>query len=230
MKNCCGITELQHLIALRRTELRYERRFGESLKAPKNPFGAMVEDYPISARDQAKLPQFGKKCLPGFFFPGHALIAGGIWKGDFLIVDIQELENLDASKINPRRLNAKEVLITQRKEEFVFLVADGTAKLSGSDYEFQESTPRREQAGSRENLKGDSQGEPEESQRAESRDDAEARKDFLSIQGDFFYGHHIEPRVQLYVPKEENISHSTEIHRRHESNSHRCGQSTRKKY
>ena len=42
---------------------------------------------------------------------------------NILITDIEELENLDASEIYPRRLNAKEVLITQRKRECVFSVA-----------------------------------------------------------------------------------------------------------
>ena len=43
-------------------------------------------------------------------------------------------------------------------------------------------------------------GEP---QPTETKDDAEARADFWSIQGDFICRHHNEPRVQLYVPKEE---------------------------
>ena len=43
------------------------------------------------------------------------------------------------------------------------------------------------------------------SQPAESTDDAEARADFWSIQGDFICRHHVEPRVQLYVPKEETF-------------------------
>ena len=33
----------------------------------------------------------------------------------------------------------------------------------------------------------------------------EARGDFWSIQGDFIYRHHNEPRVQLYVPKGETL-------------------------
>ena len=49
-----------------------------------------------------------------------------------------------ASEIYPRRLNAKEVLITQRDGEFIFPVTDGPAKLSGRNYEFQEPTLRRE--------------------------------------------------------------------------------------
>ena len=40
-------------------------------------------------------------------------------------------------------------------------------------------------------------------QLTETKDDAEAQKDFWSIQGDFIYRHHKEPRVQPYVSKEE---------------------------
>ena len=103
------------------------------------------------------------------------------------------IEKLEASEIFPRRLNAKEVLITQQDGEFVFLVADGSAKLSGRDYEFQGPTLRREFTVRRESLSGESQGDREEF----SEEDAEARKEFGSFQGYFIYCHHIEPRVQL---------------------------------
>ena len=56
-----------------------------------------------------------------------------------------------------------------------------------------------------ENLRGEIQGESGESQPTESTDDAEARADFWSIQGDFTYRHHNEPRIQLHVPKEETF-------------------------
>ena len=84
------------------------RRFGESVKRPIIPFGAMVDFYPIAARDQARLYQFGKTGLLVIFLE-NALIAGGIWNGDIQITDIEELENLEASDVDPRRLNAKEV-------------------------------------------------------------------------------------------------------------------------
>ena len=64
-------------------------------------------------------------------FPGHALFARGIWEEDILIAEIGELDKLD-------------VLITQKDGNFIFLVADGSAKLSRRDYEFQEPSPRRE--------------------------------------------------------------------------------------
>ena len=56
----------------------------------------------------------------------------------------ESLQNTVAeAKRCSHRLNAKEVLITHKDGEFVFLVADGSAKLSGRDYEFQEPTLRR---------------------------------------------------------------------------------------
>ena len=42
----------------------YERRFGEPFNAPIIPFGSLVEYYPISAKDQSRIHQFGKKVLP----------------------------------------------------------------------------------------------------------------------------------------------------------------------
>ena len=63
----------------------YERRFGQPFKGHIIPFGSLVEYYPITAKDQSRIHQFGKKVLPGLFL-GYALYAGGIWKGDVLIV------------------------------------------------------------------------------------------------------------------------------------------------
>ena len=84
-------------------------------------------------------------------------------------------------------------------------MADGAAKLSERDYEFQEPTLRREDTVRRENLSGESLGNREEFQSEETKGDEEVRKDFWSIQADFIYRHHIEPRVQLYVPREESF-------------------------
>ena len=67
----------------------------------------MFEYRPISAKDQSTLLQFGKKVLPGIFL-GYALVAEGIWKGDIMVADIEELETMDASEIQARRLNANE--------------------------------------------------------------------------------------------------------------------------
>ena len=92
----------------------YERRFGQPFKGPMIPFGSLVEYHPITAKDQSRIHQFGKKVLPGLFL-GYALYAGGIWKGDVLVADLEELETMDASEIYSKRLNAKEVIFP--KEE-----------------------------------------------------------------------------------------------------------------
>ena len=74
----------------------YERRFGIPLNGPVIPFGAMVEYHPISAQELWKLHQFGPTVLPSFSLDTHKN-AGGIWKGDILVADIEELEQMDAS-------------------------------------------------------------------------------------------------------------------------------------
>ena len=84
-------------------------------------------------------------------------------------------------------------------------MADGSAKLSGREYEFQESTVRREPTVWRKILSGESQGDREEFQPEETKDDAEARKDFGLAKEMPTYRHHIQPRVQLYVPREESF-------------------------
>ena len=76
---------------------------------------------------------------------------------------------------------------------------------SEENNEFREPTLRREQPVRSEDLRGELQGEPEGFQPTDSRDDAEAWRDFWSIQGDFIHRHHIEPRLQLFVPKEETF-------------------------
>ena len=110
MKKDCYLRNIQDLLADGKTP--YERRFAEPFKGPIIPFGAMVECHPISAKDQSRLYQFGKKVLPGVF-RGYALIAGGIWKGDILVADLEKLENMHASDIHPRRIDGKEVLTPQ---------------------------------------------------------------------------------------------------------------------
>ena len=79
---------------------------GNHLKGPVIPFGSLVDYHSIIATDQSRIHQFGKKVLPGLFL-GYALYEGGIWKGDVLVADLEELETMDASEIYPKRLNAE---------------------------------------------------------------------------------------------------------------------------
>ena len=105
---------------------------GEPFFGPIIPFGSLVEYYPFYARDQSRIHQFGKKVLPGSFLV-YALYAEGIWKGDILVADIEELETMDASEIYSKRLNVKEVIFPKENGNSIFPAADGRINLSGGD-------------------------------------------------------------------------------------------------
>ena len=121
----------------------YERRFGQPFKGPIIPFGSLVEYHPRTAKDQSRIHQFGKKILLGLFL-GYALYAGGIWKGDVLVADLEELETMDASEIYSKRLNAKEVIFPKEKREFIFPIAEGRIKPLGGGQDLRTSTLTRQ--------------------------------------------------------------------------------------
>ena len=184
----------------------YERRFGQPFEGPIIPFGSLVEYHPITAKDQSRIHQFGKKVLP-VLFPRIRVVRAGIWKGNVLVADLQELETMDASEIYSKRLNAKEVIFPKESGEFTFPIADGRIKLSGGDQELRTSTLMRERP-----IRGESHvdflGESEGSlpQPHDSFPDAgEAMNDFWSVSGNFIYRHHVDPRVKLYLPREESL-------------------------
>ena len=180
MECYCYLRKVEHLLVDGENSLwkTLRRIFQRSV-----PFGAMVKYHPTSIRDHSRLQQFGKKVLPGIFL-GCALIAEGIRKGEILIVDLEELETMNASEVHPRMINAKEVLILQKGEEVIF-PEDGAAKLFGRDYEFREFTLRCKQTVRSEGLSGEAPGESEESQPTEPKDDAEARRNSWPYHGDF---------------------------------------------
>ena len=58
-----------------------------------------------------------------------------MWKGDTLVVDLAELEEMDASEIHAKILNAKEVILPKSGDNCKFRVALGTAQPCGGDRE-----------------------------------------------------------------------------------------------
>ena len=165
-----------------------------------------IIQYPL--KDQSRIHQFGKKVLPGIFL-GCALHAGGIWKGDMLVADLEELEEINASDIYARRLNAKEVMMPKSGDEFIVAVKDGTVKPLGGDQALKSSTLRRNwpiRGEGHHDFLGESEGwSPPAQHFQDSYPDAvEARNDFWSISGDFKNRQHVEPRGKLYTPEEKN--------------------------
>ena len=87
MECYCYLRNIQDLLSDGKTP--YERRFGMPFNGPVIPFGAMAEYHTISSKDQSRLDQFGAKVSPGIFL-GYASHAGGNWKGDVMVADIEE--------------------------------------------------------------------------------------------------------------------------------------------
>ena len=119
----CHLQNIQDLLSGEKTP--HERRFGMPFNGAVLPFRAMVEYHPISAKDQSFLHQFRSNVLPGMFL-GYASYAEGIWKGDIVVADTEEVEEMDASELHASRLNAKEVSTLMKGDNFTLPVADGT--------------------------------------------------------------------------------------------------------
>ena len=125
-----------------------------------------------------------------------------------MVADIEELEQMDASEIHAKRLNAKEVLTPMSGEKFIFPIAEGTVKLFGVDQVLRTSSlirnrpDRGEEQG---NLQGESDGSSSTPHRDPSWSDGEDRNHFWPISGNCFYRHHVEPRVKLYGSREESF-------------------------
>ena len=163
----------------------------------------MVEYHPISAKDPSRLHHFGSKVIPDIFL-GYALHAGESGKETLMSPDIEELEEMDASELHARRLNAKEVSTPQRSGNFIFQVADGI----WGGWHLRTSTSIRDRPEQEhEILQGNSDGwfTPSHLQEDSTRDDEEAKNDFWTITREFLCRHHVAPRVRLYVPREETF-------------------------
>ena len=164
-------------------------------KGPVTPFGSLVEYYPISAKDQSRIHQFGEKVLPGLFL-GYALYAGGIWKGDIMVADVEELETMDASEIYSKRLYAKEIIFPKEKGEFIFQSQMDESKPLGGDQDLTTSTLVRHrpiQGASNIDFLGESEGSLPQPHHS-LPDAGEAINDFWSMSGSFIYRHHVEAR------------------------------------
>ena len=116
----------------------YERRCGQPFKGPIIPFGSLVEYHPITAKDQSRIHQFGKKVLPRLFL-GYALYAGGIWKGDVLIADLEDGNDGRIGNLL-KKTQCERGDISKRKRRIYFSIADGQIKTLGGDQDLRTST------------------------------------------------------------------------------------------
>ena len=204
------------------------RNIQDLLSDGKTPYErAMLENHPIPAMDISRLHLFGKKVLPGKFF-GYVLYAVRIWKGDTLVAELEELEEMDASQRHARRLKAKEVLTPMKGDNFIFPVEDRTVKVSGGDQRLRPSASiwdRPERGEEQEVLRRESDGLscPNPLQDGSTLDDAEAENDFWSIYRRVHLSSSRGSQSQTQHAKRRIISYSTEAHRRYQNNTHVTG-------
>ena len=123
MECYCYLRNVQDFLADRKTP--YERRFGDHSKGQLYLLEQWLNIIRRHRKIRREFINLGKKVLPGIFL-GYELIAGGIWKGDMLIADLEDLEKLDASDFYPRGIKAKEVLITQKKDDELIFTINST--------------------------------------------------------------------------------------------------------
>ena len=174
------------------------KAFWRTSQRTNHPFESLVENHPTTAKDQSSI-NLEKESYLDCSSDTHCT-REGIWKGDVLIPDFEELETMDASEICSKRLTAKEGTFPKEKGEFVFPIADGRIKPLGGDQNWH--LPIRGE--SHLDFLGKTEGclvQPQDS----LPDAGEAINDFWSMSGNFIYRHHVEPRVKLHSPREESF-------------------------
>ena len=120
--NAIAICEMQDVLAEEKTPC--ERRYGEPFKGTVIPFGAMV----ISLRDQSRIHQFGKKVLLSL----KSLDRG--WNLERRFQTWKIWKSWSHQKFVLKELTRKTYWWHNKGDEFKFPVADGSARLSGTDY------------------------------------------------------------------------------------------------
>ena len=204
----------------------YERRFNEPFKGPIIPLGSLVEHHPISPIDQSRIHEFGKQVLLGLFLD-YVLYAGRIWKGDILVADLEELDEMDASDIHAKRLNAKRGGKAWKWWRIHVPSRGWNSKTfwwrSGTEHIHFDTEPTNSWDCHHDFL-WESEGSPFAQHFQDSFPDAaEARNDFWSMSGGFKWRHHVEPRVKLYSPREASFPTPLNYNWLHEGHSHDLG-------
>ena len=138
-----------------------ELRCGEPFEGLEIPFGAMVEYHPISAKDQSRLHQSGKKVLPGIFL-GCALFVGEFGREMCWLQTWRSWKCWTRQKSMLEDSNAKETITPKRVNNLIFSIAD--AQVSGRDHGVRKSTHTRDQLVRSETVRGDLQAHSEKSQ------------------------------------------------------------------
>ena len=103
----------------------YKRRFGADYQGPTIPFGAYVMYKPKNPQVLNEMHPRGAGLLRGILM-GYDQQSGGLWSGDLLIADWEQLTLAsNASSIKLKRIDAREVFAEARNDKYRFPCAEG---------------------------------------------------------------------------------------------------------
>ena len=180
----------------------YERRFGQPLKD--QSFWFVGWRSPYNCEGSIPNPSIRKESFT-WIVPRIRSVRG--WNLEGWRTDRRPWGVGDDGRIGNllEKIQCERGDISQRNWKNYFPIADGRIKTPGGDKELRTSTLVRHrpiQGDGHFDFLGESEGSlppPHDS----LPDAGEAINDFWSMSGSFIYRHHVEPRIKLYVPREE---------------------------
>ena len=192
----------------------YEMRFGRKFQGKLIPFGALISYKPakVSSNQYFEVHTFGSKLRQALFI-GYYQYPGGSWSGDYIVVDLDSLESAENVADVPLR-RIKEVILP---DNFSFPLATGKVRqpASRATREFvrlgQEADEEEDRRKSVEEPSSSSglvrPEEPSSSSAGPSGPPAEDEppcRDYWTYNGTLLRRHHVEPRIGMFVPTEDN--------------------------
>ena len=199
MECYCNLRHVQDLLADRKTP--HERRFGDPFKGPIIPFGALGEYHPIRQEFSNWQESITRYLSRIWIYRGENLERRHSDRRFGRFGEVGRIRNLSAKTHCERSTD-----ITKRK----WIHIPGSRRYSKIARKRPRIPRTHCQAGTNRKERRFQWTTSRRTRRSlnqiESRDDAEARADFLSIQGDVIYRHHNE------CAEGRNIPYSTEIH------------------
>ena len=191
-----------------------ETFWANHFKEPIVPNGSLVEYHPVIAKGPVKSPSIWKESLTWIVPLIRIVRWRGIWKGDVLVADLEELETMDASEIYSKKTQCERGdKFPKEKGESIFFQSKMDESSSLEEIKTWEHPPwygsdQLEEKSHFDFLR-ESEGSlppPHESFPYAS----EAIYDFWSMSGNFIYRHHVEPRVKLLLAERRIIP--SEVH------------------
>ena len=113
-------------------EKLHERKFAEHFAGAIYQLEQKLNIILFFAKDKARHHQVGTKVLQGIFM-GFALHAGGSWHRYMLVVDAKELQENHGPEVYVKRINAREVIVVQDGDKFIFPCSNRMIKMAGKE-------------------------------------------------------------------------------------------------